>query len=422
LASIYPCQTEAGLGPEGVLLGYDVLAGGAAFCFDPFTLYSAGVLENPNMLIIGEPGFGKSACVKCYLHRALGALGAPGPAGSPSEGGRWAAICDPKGEYQPLAAALGLQIVRLYPGGPDRVNPLDAGPAGTAKSSEVEMRRTAMVDALLVALLRRALTPIEEAALAAAVAETTRAEAHLGMGAPTLVDIACLLGEPTVSMTGEVGVDKRQLVEECRLARLGLGRLLSRDLRGMFDGPSTVRIDWAGRGVVLDVSFVHHDPDALTAVMIPATSWLQALMADDRPAAPRKLQVIEESWAMLRTERVAFYLQACWKLCRRYGVANIAVAHRLSDLSAQADDGTATVKVARGLLADTQTRVVFHQAPGEVAEARELLGLSATAAEMLPALRKGQAIWRVGERDAVVSHVISPAEAPLTDTDQALTV
>jgi hypothetical protein len=369
LACLYPCQTEPGLGPEGVLLGYDVLAGGAAFCFDPFTLYSAGVLENPNLLIIGEPGFGKSACVKCYLHRALGALGAPGPPGSPTEGGRWAAICDPKGEYQALAAAVGLQMVRLYPGGPDRVNPLDAGPAGTANVAEVEMRRTAMVAALLVALLRRPLGPIEEAGLAAAVADTTHAEHQQRRPAPTLADIAALLGEPTERMTTEVGVDAHRLVEECRLARLGLGRLLSRDLRGMFDGPSTVSIDWAGRGLVLDVSFVHHDPDALTVVMIPATSWLQALMADDRRGAPRKLQVIEECWAMLRTERVAFYLQACWKLCRRYGVANIAVAHRLSDLSAQTNDGTATAKVARGLLADTQTRVVFHQAPGEVREA-----------------------------------------------------
>jgi hypothetical protein len=223
-------------------------------------------------------------------------------------------------------------------------------------------------------------------------------------------------------MAAEIGIGAERLAEECRLARLGLGRLLSRDLRGMFDGPSTVRIDWAGRGVVLDVSFVHHDADALTVVMIPATSWLQALMADDRPGAPRKLQVIEECWAMLRTERVAFYLQACWKLCRRYGVANIAVAHRLSDLSAQSDDGTATAKVARGLLADTQTRVAFHQAPGELAEARELLGLSAVATDMLPNLRKGEAIWRIGDHDAVVAHAIGPAEAEICNTDQAMAV
>jgi type IV secretory pathway VirB4 component len=401
----------------------DELAGGAAFCFDPFTLYTDGRLENPNMLIVGEPGFGKSAAVKCFLYRSIGTLGAPGPAGTPTAGGRWAAICDPKGEYQPLAEALGLQLVRLYPGGPDRVNPLDAGPSGADNPAELTMRRTAMVYALLTAVLKRALNPIEEAGVAAAIAQLdSRAATARPAAQPTLCDVAGLLGAPSEQMAIEAGIDAARLAEECASARLGLGRLLSRDLRGMFDGISTVRIDWTGRGLVLDVSSVHHDPDALAVVMIPATSWLQALMADSRPDAPRKVQVIEECWAMLRHERVAFYLQACWKLCRRYGVANIAVAHRLSDLRSQADDGTATAKVAMGLLADTQTRVIFRQSAGQVAEAKELLGLSDVAASLLPQLPKGAALWKVGELDAVVRHTISPAEAAICNTDSHLRV
>ena len=426
LASIYPCQTEPGLGAEGVLLGYDVLAGGAAFCFDPFAMYTNGMLENPNMLIIGEPGFGKSACVKCYLYRALGALGAPGPPGTPTEGGRWAAICDPKGEYRPLAEALGLQTVRLYPGGPDRVNPLDAGPAPRSGAgwdenlTELEMRRTAMTDALLSVLLKRPLTPVEEAA--SPRPSRNSPGPNQPCGTPTLVDVAALLGEPSEDMAAEIGIGVDRLAEECRLARLGLGRLLSRDLRGMFDGPSTVRIDWSGRGVVLDVSFVHHDADALTVVMIPATSWLQALMSDERPGAPRKLQVIEECWAMLRTERVAFYLQACWKLCRRYGVANVAVAHRLSDLSAQSDDGTATAKVS-------QRPVGRHPNPGGVPPSAGRTGRGEgtprpvqVATDLLPNLRRGEAVWRIGDHDAVVTHAISPTEAEICNTDQALAV
>ena len=421
LASLYPCQTAAGLGPAGVYLGVDELAGGAAFCFDPFSLYTAGRLENPNLLIVGEPGFGKSAMVKCFLYRMIGALGSPGPAGTTAAGGRWAAICDPKGEYQPLAAALGLHTVRLYPGGPDRVNPLDAGPADTARPAELAMRRTSMVNALLAAVLRRDLTPVEEAGTAAAVSQL--AAGRLFDAEPTLVDVSRLLADPTEEMASEAGLPAGRLAEECASARLGLGRLLSRDLRGMFDGPSTVRIDWSGRGLVLDVSSIHHDPDALAVVMIPATAWLQALMADNRPDAPRKVQVIEECWAMLRHERVAFYLQSCWKLCRAYGVCNVAVAHRLSDLRSQADDGTATAKVAMGLLADTQTRVCFRQSPSQVAEATELLGLSAVAADLLPQLPRGAALWRAGETDALVRHVIGVGpEAAICDTDRQLQV
>jgi hypothetical protein len=253
--------------------------------------------------------------------------------------------------------------------------------------------------------------------VASAAAELTRADDQ-----PTLGDLAQLLATPTGAMGAEAGRSADRLAEDCASARLGLGRLLTRDLRGMFDGRSTVRIDWSGRGLVLDLSAVHQDPDALAVVMIPATSWLQALMADPNPYGPRKVQVIEECWAMLRQEKVAFYLQSCWKLCRDYGVANVAVAHRLSDLRSQADDGTATAKVAMGLLADTQTRVCFRQSTDQVDDARGLLGLSAKEAQLLPKLAQGVALWKVGGHTAVVTHRVGPAERAMCDTDQQLVV
>jgi hypothetical protein len=73
-------------------------------------------------------------------------------------------------------------------------------------------------------------------------------------------------------------------------------------------------------------------------------------------------------------------------------------------------------------LADTQTRVIFRQSAGQVAEAKELLGLSDVAASLLPQLPKGAALWKVGELDAVVRHTISPAEAAICNTDSHLRV
>jgi hypothetical protein len=418
LCSLYPAQTEPGLGHEGIFLGVDELTGGAAFHFDPFWMYSRNQIENPNMLVMGDVGFGKSSFVKCFIYRSIGAFGAPGPAGSPTEGGRWVAVVDPKGEYRPLADALGLQTIRLYPGGPDRVNPLDVGPSDGDRPGELALRRTTMVNALLSVLMKRSLNPVEEAGVAAAIAVLDPARD----AEPTLGDVHRLLAHPTAEMATEAELGSQRLAEGCSTVRLGLGRLLSRDLRGMFDGRSTVKIDWASRGLVLDVSFVQQDPDAMAVVMIPATAWLQALMADARRSSPRKLQVIEECWALLRHEKVAFYLQRCWKLSRQYGAANLAVVHRLSDLRSQTDDGTAAAKVAMGLLADTQTRVCFRQPHGQIAEAVELLGLSARAAELLPKLPKGVSLWKVGTHDAIVGHRIGPSEWPICHTDAHLNV
>ena len=83
-----------------------------------------------------------------------------------------------------------------------------------------------------------------------------------------------------------------------------LDKLLTRTLAGMFDGPTSVRIDWAtGPGFVIDLSAVYDDEDALPLVMLAATSWLAATLhrTDDR----RVIQVIDEAWAAVRHGAIA---------------------------------------------------------------------------------------------------------------------
>jgi hypothetical protein len=63
--SAYPFMADAGLGADGVVIGHDAL--GRAFCYDPFVLYGKGVLHGPNLLLLGDIGYGKSALTKAYL-------------------------------------------------------------------------------------------------------------------------------------------------------------------------------------------------------------------------------------------------------------------------------------------------------------------------------------------------------------------
>lgn len=117
---------------------------------------------------------------------------------------------------------------------------------------------------------------------------------------------------------------------------------------------------------------------------------------------------------------MARWLQASWKLSRAYGVANVAVLHRLSDLHAVGAAGTEQVGLAHGLLADSETRVIYAQPPGEVQGAADLLSLSPTEVELLPQLRRGVALWKVGLRSFLVQHIVGPTEQALVDTDAAM--
>lgn len=414
--ALYPFHTDSGLGSRGVYIGEDVSAGGSAWCYDPFQLYTDKVITSPNILVLGMVGSGKSSAVKTYLYRSIGMLGS-----GIGEKPRWCGILDPKGEYGPLARALGLSTLALRPGGNVRLNPLDPGPYSESVD-DLRSRRTQMVGAMAAAVLHRELRPTEDAALGWVIDELTINPTTDAV--PTLWNVTELLMHPTPAMVTKARMDSdAELAREIGDVRHALGKLLDGPLRGMFDGHTTESIRWDGRGVVIDLSAVHTDPDALTVVMVAAMGWFQSLLAAPEGAdTPRRVQVWEEIWALLGQERTAKYFQSCQKLSRDYGVANISVAHRIADLRAQSDDGTSAAKVAMGLLADTQTRILFRQSADQVPEAVEMLGLTGVEAQILPKLARGRSLWQVADHKAVVQHRIGSTEWPITETDANLNV
>ena len=426
LGAAYPLLTEAGLGHKGVLVGRDMLGG--SFVHDPFELYAAGVVSNPNMIVFGQIGRGKSAFVKTYLWRQ-------------AVFGRRAWVVDPKGEYRALAHALGARPVSLRPGGPVRLNPLDPGPSTEAETDtqtetqtstgaaaldptrqatsgavRVNRRQAEVLASLASACLGRPLVPRERAAADLALGAVSAAH-----GVPTLPQVVDALLDPGPDAAATVRTDRASLLEDGRDVALELRRLVHGDLRGMFDGPTTSGLDLSAPFVALDLSALYNSP-ALGVLMACATAWLQAALARQAAAGRRAhvFVVVDEAWAVLANLGVARWLQASWKLSRAYGIANVAVLHRISDLHAVGAAGSEQVGLASGLLSDSETRVIYGQAPGEVAAAGDLLSLSETEADVVPQLRRGVALWKVGRRSFLVQHVLGRHERAIVDTDEAM--
>jgi len=405
VASIYPFSVQGSFGHRGTYVGLDLLAGGGEFCWDPFEAYAAGLVTNPNGWVLGEPGNGKSALIKCLLWRQAAVYGT-------GNAGRWIAIADPKGEYASLAEHLGLTTVKLSPGGTATINPLAPGPAAAHEPEDRQiLRRAEMCTALIATVLERNLTQLEDAVVFAAIEQLAAAP----LIEPTLTDVAHLVANPTEEMVARLRSHGRDLAAETSNVAYALDKLLSRSLRGMFDGRSTVPLRWDGPGVVLDLSAVPLDSEALPLVMVATAGWFQQLMACP---GPQRIQVLDEAWALLGNRHTAGYLQTCFKLGRTYGVANLCITHRASDLVAQADDGTATSKIAAGLLADSATKIILRQAPDQLDAAVAHFGLTEPEASIVGQLTRGRALWKLGGRTAVVHHVLGgPREMAIVDTD-----
>jgi hypothetical protein len=417
LGAAYPFIAEAGLGQRGVVIGDDLLGG--TFVFDPFELYRQGVVSNPNMVVFGQIGRGKSAFVKTFLWRQ-------------AVFGRRAWVVDPKGEYADLAAAWGVRPVALRPGGAIRLNPLDPGPApgtvpGQAGSAEGAARRQMeLLTSLACACLGRNLLPRERAALGVALGA-----ASTNSAAPTVPSVVDALLAPRAEAAVTLRTGLGDLVEDGRDVALELRRLVHGDLCGMFDGPTTPGLDLSAPLVVLDLSALYTSA-ALGVLMACATAWLQSALArtvggyggagggDGSTGSRQVFVVVDEAWAILSNLGVARWLQSSWKLSRAFGVSNVAVLHRVSDLRSVGASDSEQVALAQGLLADSETRVIYAQSPGELAAASELLSLSSTEAELLPQLRRGVGLWKVGQRSFLVQHRLSRAERAMVHTDGAM--
>jgi hypothetical protein len=204
----YPFMAEDGLGGRGVHIGTD--ANGGAFVYDPWELYGVA-LTNPNMLVGGQIGKGKSSFVKTYIYRQ-----AVFP--------RLAWILDPKGEYGPLAHALGCEPIRLEPNGSVRLNPL------IPRAGWNEQVR--LLKAVAAAELRRPLSPAESGALREALrivqADTSE---------PTVPEIAALLLRPTSELSDPLATDAATLAQHVRDVALALQDLCEGELAACSTAP-----------------------------------------------------------------------------------------------------------------------------------------------------------------------------------------
>jgi type IV secretory pathway VirB4 component len=388
--AIYPFVAAGGLGGRGAFIGRD--ASGEAFCYDPWVLYGDGVLDDPNAIVLGKLGQGKSALVKTILWRML-------------LFGRRAFVLDVKREYGPLCDAVGVRPISLSPGGGIRLNPLASRPEEYA---QLELLR-----AVATTAIGSRVSQVEAAALREAL-HTVRAQS----GEPTLPAIVALLFAPVAGMAERLKTTPQRLASDVRRAALALQDLCEGPLKGLFDGPTTAGLDLDSKLVVIDLHAVRDSP-AVGILMACATAWMSALLARtaERPGRERLINVADESWKIIQHTGLGEWFQSNFKLARQFGVMNLVVLHKLADLQAAGDAGSRASRIAEGLIADASTRVVYHQDESQIPLTRSLLGLSENEAQLLAVLSAGQALWRVGSRSFVVQHYRSRLEARMTNTD-----
>ena len=394
LGALYPGMVGAASSLNEVFIGTQ--ASGELFCFDPFELYRAGVITNPNIAVFGQIGRGKSSLVKTFLFRQAAF-------------GRRIVVLDPKGEYGALGRALGCEPLVLRPGGDVRVNPLAVD---LTLGSLEDQRRGCLSNATVVAtaVLGRELTPGEHLALEFGLDQTLRCTQ------PALGLLTAALLEPEVERAAGVGMTVEELRGEGRALAFELRRFTTGELSGMFDGGIGADFDLQAAAVVIDLSAIYR-----SAALSPAIACIQLAVEERLRGSTRQtVMVVDEAWAVLANVGAARFFQSSFKLARAFGVANVVVAHRVSDLHSTGSSGSVVAQIAQGLLADCETTICYAQSEQEISSCSVALGLTGVERALLPSLRRGTALWHVGQNRYLVEHRLSRFERELIDTDQAM--
>lgn len=364
---------DAGTGLGGVGLGETQY--GSNFVFDVFDAYGAGLVSNPNVVVAGAIGAGKSTIVKMQLERAIAR-------------GRRAVVIDPKGEYSALAAAHGSTSISL---GRD-------GWCSPFADDDAEARQ--LVRALLASAQGRSLSPDEHFALD----EVWR---RLATPRPKRVLRSLFQSLATCLESSEASA-RRSLA-------LILYRFIHGDLAGLFDGESEP-LTFTGNLVVVDLS-AQWSSNTLSVAVLSAVAAAQRVVGSSDELG---YLVIDEAWALLGDGDALRWLQGSWKLARARGLAHVLVLHRFSDVGTAGDAGSAARERAKGLLRECESAFLFRQPRDEAREMAVALGLSEREERYLSALPKGVALARYGPYRSIVRVRPDANDATFIDTDAAM--
>jgi hypothetical protein len=393
LAGAYPFLAEGGLGSDGLYIGRDLYSG-ASFVYDPWVAYQRGIISAPNMVVAGIVGSGKSALAKSLYTRSL------------AFGRRVYIPGDPKGEHTAIARMVGGRAITLGHGLTTRLNPLDEGyrprSMGDAEwTVQIAARRRELVGALTETVLGRALSPVEHTAIDVALDAAVRS---------STVPVLPLVVDRLLNPDG----DDPRLAEDGRQAAHALRRLVAGDLKGLFDGPSTERFDPSLPMISLDLSRVAENNALLSVLMTCAAAWMESALTD--PDGGQRWVVYDEAWRLMSHPSLLRRMDAQWRLSRAYGICNLLVFHKLSDLDTVGDQGSAMRALASSLLALAETRVIYRQESDQLGATSAALGLTGTERALLPSLGVGQGLWRIKERSFAIGHSLHPAEFSAFDT------
>lgn len=264
------------------------------------------LLKNPNGLILGTPGSGKSFSAKreitnCFLITLDDIV-----------------ICDPEGEYSPLVLRLRGQVIRISPTSTQYVNPMDINLNYSEDDSPLALKSDFILSLCeLVVGGKNGLEPVEKTVIDRATRSVYRA--YLADPKPGNMPV---LGDLYEEL-------KRQPEPEAARIASALELYVSGSLN-VFNHRTNVDIE--NRLVCFDIKELGKQLKKLGMLVIQDQVWNRVTVNRSEGKATR--YYMDELHLLLREEQTAAYTVEIWKRFRKWGGIPTGITQNVKDLLA----------------------------------------------------------------------------------------
>jgi len=424
IGGLFPLLAANGIPAVGARMGYDTLSGGA-FYAHPIEWVLRGLATNPNLVVFGEPGRGKSSTVVAFLLRMM------------LFGIKTLISGDVKGEYSPLLRALGVTPIALGRGSPARLNALDLGPLRSRWGGwSVTQQREELAGVLgrwvklLVALAEAQgyrPTVTDEAVLSAVLRRLVGVDdGYTHLRPVTIPDVQRELAEPDDALWAATRfADRRQFLDTLRPITDALGNLVNGPLAGLFDQETNFELDWDAPVQSMDLSRLRSRGDQAIAVALTCLGSWSSMVTDLQDDGEIRIVVRDEVWRQMRLGlRAVQAVDSDLRLSRAERKIQILVMHKPSDPLSVGAAGSQEVAIAKDLLALCSTRILFGQSTRVADELAEDFALSEREQDVTTGWameRTGRALWKIENNPGYkVQTVLSRTERRIFDTNAQL--
>lgn len=261
-------------------------------------------LKNPNGLILGTPGSGKSFSAKREIANAFLITKDD------------ITICDPEGEYYPLVERLKGQVIKISPTSGHYINPMDINLNYSEDESPLSLKSDFILSLCeLIVGGREGLQPIEKTVIDRCVRMVYQA----------------YLNEPRPENVPILGDLHRILLEqpekEARLIATALEIYVSGSLN-VFNHRTNVNIQ--NRLVCFDIKELGKQLKKLGMLIVQDQVW--GRVTANRAEGRSTRYYIDEFHLLLKEEQTAAYSVEIWKRFRKWGGIPTGITQNVKDL------------------------------------------------------------------------------------------